>query len=1483
MRSRILLLLFLVVAVHNLSAQSIKEMRLDPADFLGDFTKNYTGLKGGKKLAEPQLAPFQAVWNSFAFTEEQQVHLAEVANVLVKKRTTDPLVWESYMQCILGLASGMTEEFVSAWSKHSLEVLRKASLKEVTVHFETWNHVFHNGILFSDGQITWRWQGGSSSMEHDPFPQLILDGVKMIGRYKEDSIVLEGVSGLYNPSTGTLHASAGLAHWQRAGFSPDEMYVDLGSFVLEANKPGFVADSAVIHSQHYILTPEKGRFEDRLTARNEEERAIFPRFEAYSRLHLPDFFPKVDYEGGFSIVGRKFFASARDGEKAQFLFYYDEKPALKLRAKRFLITPEGMSSEESTVSFLLGPTDSLYHQKSSVRYHPTTGDFSAKRPQEGLALIPYTDTYHALDVYLDKIEWNTSEPVFYLGTLNLGTPTPMILESRQYFRGERFSRLQGLSSKNPLVQIERIGTAFGNQLSLADMASALSMSVPACDIFMMELALQGFVRYSPDTRWIEVQPKTQEYILNNVGRRDYDVIRFVSEVAEGMNAKISFLNNEMELVGIQNLTVSDSQKVALFPVNQRILVKKGLDFDFNGTIKAGRFAFYGRKFSFSYAPFELNMPTIDSMKFMVESFDAESDGRKRMVLVKNTLQDINGRLEIDHPLNKSSRKRYTHYPIFNSGKRCYVYYDKPSTYDGIYKRSRFHVEISPFTIDSLDNTSTQGLRFDGMLTSAGIFPVTRQSIGVQRDYSLGFSTQTPPEGWSAYAGKGLVKGRVSLSNNGLEAKGELVYVRSVSTSSQWVLFPDSTRGAAENMHLTALSGSTITGHPDASCQGAWVQWQPYAGRLLVTSKATPLSIYSTHKGTATGRLAYAPDKLSLRGVAGMFHSELESQDLSLFALGYKSPSATFRVRATEIGTWGFVMPTATAQVDLTTKKGQFVSIYGASWVEFPINQYKSSMDRAYWDISAQAVALARGTSGATAEMVSLHRHQDSLRFMAEKAIFFLLPSVLKGRGVPYIDVADARIYPDSGKVVIDPVAVIRPLVRAKMVADRNHQYHRLENGELRISGRNSFGGTATYLYKDAVGKIKPILFSRIQSDSGETTYGRGELSESSPFALSPQFSFYGVVKMYSTKEHLLFEGFTSITAVCPAVVSGWFKTASYVNPKEIVLELPSRDSAKGIERVYNGIFIAQDSVRPYAAFVGRTGASSAVELLTAYGILFYEPDKRRYVVTTRRRKEDMEAPDNWIALYTESCIVEGVGQLQLGKNMGLASLEAYGQMKADLRQKTIKASVAMKANFLFNEEVLKGLKTELSLLPKGDMYGDPAAEMANHLLSPREKQSYYGIGLQGKLPKEFKSTLFFEKVDVMWDPSAHAFRSQGPVMIGGIEGEAIHAEVDGILEIRKKNRGDEMAFYLNNGNEHFFHYKRNNLQFYSTHKPYMEAILSLPPDKRSIAPKNGQPPYMYNSSSKGRMKLFLENQPLVDEASSEKKEGESLDSLGETP
>ena len=102
--------------------------------------------------------------------------------------------------------------------------------------------------------------------------------------------------------------------------------------------------------------------------------------------------------------------------------------------------------------------------------------------------------------------------------------------------------------------------------------------------------------------------------------------------------------------------------------------------------------------------------------------------------------------------NKSGLKNNPGYPIFVSNDVSYVYFNERHIQDSTLFPENFYYAVDPFVFDSIGTFSTEGLTFEGNLTSAGIFPVIKQPLVVMPDYSLGFVHNTAAKGYDIYGG-----------------------------------------------------------------------------------------------------------------------------------------------------------------------------------------------------------------------------------------------------------------------------------------------------------------------------------------------------------------------------------------------------------------------------------------------------------------------------------------------------------------------------------------------------------------------------------------------------------------------------------------------------------------------------------------------------------------------------------------------------------
>ena len=107
--------------------------------------------------------------------------------------------------------------------------------------------------------------------------------------------------------------------------------------------------------------------------------------------------------------------------------------------------------------------------------------------------------------------------------------------------------------------------------------------------------------------------------------------------------------------------------------------------------------------------------------------------------------------------------------------------------------------------------------------------------------------------------------------------------------------------------------------------------------------------------------------------------------------------------------------------------------------------------------------------------------------------------------------ADSKVTPDSGKVVIEKYADLRPLKRAQILSNYVTQYHKIFNADLKIEGRKKYGGSGDYTYVDENKKDQIIHIDEIKVDTSLQTIAKGMIKEEDQFFLSPAFSDFGPI------------------------------------------------------------------------------------------------------------------------------------------------------------------------------------------------------------------------------------------------------------------------------------------------------------------------------------------------------------------------------------
>jgi len=107
------------------------------------------------------------------------------------------------------------------------------------------------------------------------------------------------------------------------------------------------------------------------------------------------------------------------------------------------------------------------------------------------------------------------------------------------------------------------------------------------------------------------------------------VISILSETnAPKDNAILDLKNYRLTVNGVRGVFLSDSQKVAIFPYNNQLIIGKNKSMSFDGVVEAGLFTIFGHNFTFSYDTFKIRLQKIDSIKIEVETDKRDNYGTR---------------------------------------------------------------------------------------------------------------------------------------------------------------------------------------------------------------------------------------------------------------------------------------------------------------------------------------------------------------------------------------------------------------------------------------------------------------------------------------------------------------------------------------------------------------------------------------------------------------------------------------------------------------------------------------------------------------------------------------------------------------------------------------------------------------------------------------------------------------------------------------
>ncbi len=1510
----------------NLSAQTFPNNR---EKFVKEFKNLISSAATAKDMnfLNKQLEPM--LLETKEFPDNYFEKMVETCNLMeVKKLKYYPETFNYVFSVYSFIKAKQSSASYSAWHSSVDKMLDAKNVSKFKDFIDFSAGFFSESKLTESSNFKWFYKGGTYTFNYTDKPFIKFEGGKLMcavdneGRDREknpyiDSIVVRGCEGVFYPIAKDWDGKGGVVNWQKVGLPKEKTFATLNSYTINMKSSNLNVDTVTLTTP-YFEKPIVGQLKERAFNIPREEDKVYPQFTSFERrLTIKNISEDIDYSGGFSMRGADFIGVGTIAVPAQLIVYKTGTPFIKVNTQTVVVSPKKISSFPSQVSVYFAGKDSIYHPGLEFIYEKDTKTFDLVRGKSGIAQSPFSDTYHSLDMYVPKISWvKGAEDLELTYGREIGQEQRLIrLESKNFYDSRLYDQLQGLETVHPLVAISNYCYKYDEYvINEGKLATALGKTVEQAKPLMLQLSGLGFISYDTESKMVYVNDKTMNFINSRSGKKDFDNLSFNSDLrTKSMPAEyspeqiqknrtlrlrdstykvenarrrvlenfgtINLVNHTILLDAVDQVRISEPQNVAVFPEGNKISIKKDRNFTFSGWINSGKIEVKSVNANYVYETNKINLLETEYAVFNVRPM-SEKDGKDN-IMMSSALTKIVGEILIDAPTNRSGNdKKIVDYPKLIVSQPCKVYYNDKSIYKGAYDSSRFYFTVAPFTKDSLDNFKESHLKLKGELTSAGIFPKFAEDLKIMPDYSFGFATKAPEAGFDFYSTKSKYSNKIVLSNNGLQGNGKIDFILSTSISEAFTFLPDSTIGYANFVNRPS---DVEVQFPDVSCEVAYITYLPKGNLLKAASTDKKPLIFFKEQAKLKGLAILRPNGMQGSGIMNLKDANIQSDLFSYKRWDIDADTSVFNLKNNNAeqdeNALSFKTENVQAHISFSEKKGVFKSNDGESTVEFPVNQYVCKMDMFTWFMDKEEIELAQSGQKdiniesnldiAKSNFFSVHPEQDSLQFRAPKAIFSSREKTIYCTQVEYIDVADARVFPDSLNVIIRKKAKMDPLLNSSIVANYITKYHKFTKANTIITARRAYTAEGDYPYIDADSAITIVRMDKIGLDETYQTIATGKISSESNFKLSDQFDYYGEMKIFAASPSITFSGATRINHTCEKFPRSWMAFTSKIDPKNI--QIPVSETMKTLDglAVSAGIVWrdsrAPDSVRLYPTFLSQLTDPKDPILITASGLLQYNFDSKEFQIGSADKLVNRKATGNFIALNTETCSMSGDGKINLGMDYGDISVDAIGTASYDQKTGITDLNITARYNIPLDKAQMEKMATKIIAMEglKQLDFGSNTmmqaiTEWKDAKTADQIKNDYIQKNEVKNLPKEMETGIVITGIRLS---SYNNFDNQMSGLITNTESAAIvniynkpifkYVPMKAFFkQVYSENpSGDKFGLLLSvpGGSDYYFDYamikKDGLLQVYTSDKELEAGITAIKEDKRKV--KN----FKYESST----------------------------------
>ncbi|MBI1184981.1 hypothetical protein GC194_11960 [bacterium] len=1430
---KIILLLLISSLFYPLHAQKTKRFSDNPSEFFSEFSDFIKAAKN--KDLDQTFEEFTILWQGGSFGGEAEESMIMVCNSMLKAHFIPSPDFNSYLKATNSFYKNEISEFNFSEFNYTLDTLikmkvSKAEAKSFMGFFEELNN---EKVLSGKRGKQWAVDDFNYELKMKKTPYVEFSSVNLMLWGPKDTLQINNTSGRFYILKQKWWGNEGEVTWERAGLSANTVNAQLQHYRIDMNNSGYKADSVEFVNYDAFGDPILGKLEDNLDGRGVN--GSNPQFKSYKRkFTLDDLDEYLIYRGGFGMEGRTIMGTGAGYSPAKLTVLREGKKFMNIYSNGFYIKPENIVASNCAVTIYI-ENDSISHPSLSLNLDREAAYVKLGTSPNEMVATPFYNTYHQLEIYADQFDCYLDSSYFDIRSRR-DPEGRASFESLNYFSRKRFEKLRGTMSYNPLFKMNDLYALYQRRTyTEEELKSFFGVeTIGAIQPLLVLMSSQGYLIYNIENKEITLQDKLFTYINAYLHKIDYDVLQLNSMIKDKPNSRFYFANNNLEVRGINTIRLSDSQNVQIYPAKQTIIFKKNRDMQFDGYLKAGRFEYFGKGFEFSYEDFQINMLQIDSMMFNFP--DEKAGGILRRV--NTVIQDITGKLQIDKPDNKSGRRSTPNFPIFDCFKGAYVYYDYKTVFNGVYDRERFYFKLKPFVVDSLDNFSMKGMNLDGTFVSASILPEFEYKLDLQPDFSLGFSTETPPEGYPLYKGTGHCNMKIYLSNRGLRGNGKFTYNGAEITSEDMLFFPDSMLAMQT---VFAMDDTERKKFPNVNSQNCELSWTPYRDTMIIAAVDTSafINMYEP-ESFLKGELVFTKKEMYGKGLFNYRQGILSSDYYNFKHRTLSADSTKFELYDESMEK--IALQNESVKVGIDFDKQELKGATNSDEIEtkLTLNQYTTNIPFFTWKVPDKKVYLEKGKENEDIDFffVSTNPVFDSLTFAPSSAELDLSTFNIQAFDIKYFLVGDAKVKPEA-TVEISENGSIPALENAEIVASFENEYHTVKRASVNIFSSKRLTATGWYQYTDPNDKLWEIPMDEIRTTEEGITRGVGTIPDTMNFHFGSNIGYNGNLIFESNRKEIAFSGEVNIEhPQIDALATEKFKFDGLVAFDSLYFNVTNAKNILGQE-LHTGIFLNTKTRQLYPLFLGVKQTPNDLALYRAEGDLYLDPDSNMFVITAfSRYYEGNPSPSIWVYDIDTGAMYMN-GPLNFGYKIENFDFDLSGHLTHNLKTSETKINMFGGINFPLEDAATKVMSD--SIINFGFFNPDVnnikeyiIAGVTRQLSDPKEvDKAIDNIYKTGNIPtyKEYEPLFNFGETVLVWDTTSKSFRNYGQIGMANIKNYPVNKKLNGRIDFFKTTFTDSVTIYLegNSGNWYLFTFVEEELYIESSDAEFLQRALDKKP------------------------------------------------------